>query len=166
MGYHGSIIGDSFMPTQSAAAKELASLIATLQSERQEHVDAVAQIDATFQQFGITAAAPAKRRGRPRKTTAAAKPAKAAKSVGAAPKAVKKAKKGKRGSFAISGLDSILGFVKQAGKKGAKTGEIVKHWNSEGRSGDGYNTLGELVKAKKLKRENIEGERGSRYTAV
>src|SRR5205807_334006 len=72
----------------------------------------------------------------------------------------------RRRKFATSGNDSILGFVRDAGKKGATTSEIVKHWKSQGRSGDGYTALGLLVKEKKLKRENVKGERGSRYTAA
>lgn len=140
-----------------SAAQELASLIKKLQEQRQQHLDAVANIDATFEQFGISAA-PAKRRGRPRK---AAKPVGRPKN-----KATAKPARRKRRKFAMSGLDSILGFVKTAGKKGATTSEIVKHWKAEKRSGDGYTTLGELVEAKKLKREKIEGAKGSRYTAV
>ena len=141
------------------ATDQLASLIAKLQAQRQQHLDAIANIDATFEQFGI-AVAPAKRLGRPRK---AAKP-------GRSPKpAAEPAKKGKRKArrhFPVSGLDSILAFVKTAGKKGVTTAEIVKYWKAEGRSGDGYTALGELVTAKKLKREKIEGAKGSRYMAV
>ena len=143
-----------------SAAKELATLINTLQAERQEHVDTIANIDATFEQFGIVAA-PAKRLGRPRKATKAAKPAMPM----AAAKPAKPAR-GKRRKFPVSGLDSILAFVKSAGKKGVATAEIVKYWKAEGRSGDGYTALGELVTAKKLKREKIEGAQGSRYTVA
>ena len=145
-------------PPQDSTTDRLVALISRLQAKRQDYLDAVAQIDATFEHFGI-AAAPAKRRGRPRKM---AKPGRMPKT------AVKPATKGKRvrRKFATSGLDSILAFVKAAGKKGATTSEIVKHWKAEGRSGDGYTALGELTKAKKLKREKIEGEKGSRYTAA
>ena len=148
-----------------SAAQELASLINRLQDQRQQHLDAVANIDATFEQFGIVAA-PTKRRGRPRKN---AKPGSRRSVAAKAPQAVKPAKKGKRRSrrkYATSGLDSILNFVSKAGKKGATTAEIVKHWKAEKRSGDGYTTLGVLVTAKKLKREKIEGAKGSRYTVV
>ena len=141
------------------AADQLAALISKLQAQRQQHEDAIANIDATFEQFGISAV-PAKRLGRPRK---AAK-------LGRSPKpAAEPAKKGKRKArrhFPVSGLDSILAFVKTAGKKGKTTAEIVKYWKAEGRSGDGYTALGELVTAKKLKREKIEGAQGSRYTVA
>jgi hypothetical protein len=65
----------------------------------------------------------------------------------------------------MSGTQSILSFVKNAGKKGATTNEIVKHWQLERRGAGVYVVIGELVKAKKLKREPLKGQRGSRYTA-
>ena len=142
-------------------ADQLATLIAKLQTQRQQHQDAIANIDATFEQFGIVAGPAKKRRGRPRKTTKAAKPVMPM----AAAKPAKPAR-GKRSKFPVSGLDSVLAFVRKAGKKGATGAEIIKHWKSDGRSGNGYKTLGELVKAKKLKREKIEGAQGSRYTVV
>lgn len=145
---------------QDSTTDRLVALIHKLQAKRQEYLDAIAQIDATFEQFGI-AAAPAKRRGRPPK---------AAKGTGrnhkAATTPVKKGKRRARRTFTMSGLDSVLGFVKKAGKNGATTKEIVKHWKSEGRSGDGYTALSLLVTTKKLKKEKIEGAKGSRYTAI
>ena len=149
------------MPKESATANQLATLINTLQAERQEHVDAIAQIDATFEQFGIIPSAK-KRLGRPRKTVITAGPALPEAAAAPAKKGTRKARR----HFPVSGLDSILAFVKTAGKKGVTTAEIVKYWKAEGRSGDGYTTLGELVTAKKLKREKIEGAQGSRYTVV
>ncbi len=77
-----------------------------------------------------------------------------------------KAKRRVRRKFKVSGTASILAFVRKAGKKGATTSEIVKNWKKQRRSGDGYTTLGELVKAKKLKREPLKGEKGSRYVAA
>jgi hypothetical protein len=145
-------------PAATSTADQLQALITKLQTQRQGHEDAIAQIDATFEQFGITAA-PAKRRGRPRKM---AKPSRKPK---AAAKPAGKAKRRTRRKFNMSGLDSILSFVTKAGKKGATTSEIVKHWRSERRSGNGYTTLSQLVGAKKLKKEKIEGAKGSRYTA-
>ena len=40
--------------------------------------------------------------------------------------------------------------------------EIVKHWESDGRGTGVYVTIGQLVKAKKLKRQKGKGGRGSR----
>jgi hypothetical protein len=157
-------------PTRTAsstASGDLAgTLVATiqkLQAQRREHVDAIAEIDAVFEKYGIQLPE-RKRRGRPPGRKPGRKPGRPA----TAPKAIEKpsGRKGKRRTrrkFAVSGLDSILGFVRNAGKKGATTSEIVKHWKAEGRSGDGYTTLGQLVKGKKLSKENLKDAKGSRY---
>ena len=153
------------MPSETSTQAQLASLIQKLQTERQEHLDAVADIDATFERFSISVA-PVKRRGRPRKN---AKPGPRRSVAAKAAKTATPAKKGKRkarGQFTMTAEQTILTFVKAAGKKGVTTSEIVKHWRSEGRSGDGYTKLGELVTAKKLKREKITDGQGSRYTVV
>ena len=84
-----------------SAAQELASLIKKLQDQRQQHLDAIANIDATFEQFGISVV-PAKRLGRPRK---AAKPGRSPKS---AAEPAKKSKRKARRHFPVSGLDSVL----------------------------------------------------------
>ena len=146
--------------TETDTAAQLTSLIAKLQAERQEHADAIAEIDATFERFGISHSAP-KRRGRPRKVATS----KVSSQVGLAKHPKKRTRRGRR-KFAVSGSDSVLTFVKNAGKKGTTTSEIVKHWKSEGRAGDGYTLLGQLVKAKQLKKEKIEGAKGSRYTVA
>ena len=44
--------------------------------------------------------------------------------------------------------------------------EIGKHWKSEGRGAGVYVNIGKLTKSKKLKKQKIEGGRGSRYTAA
>jgi hypothetical protein len=166
---HGQAPGRSATPTtakmagKTAAAAQLVSLIVRLRGERQEHVDAIAGIDATFEQFGITAA-PAKRRGRPRETTRAAKPGRRPK---AAKKAAKKARRKARGHFSMTANESILQFVTSAGKKGAPGAEIVKHLKAEGRGAAGaYVTIGKLVKAGTLKKEKIKGGQGSRYAVA
>jgi len=83
-----------------------------------------------------------------------------------APKAPAKRNRRKPGKFKLTGRESILAFVKAKGAKGATTAEIVTNWKSEKRSGDGYTAAGELVKAGKLKREPLKGQKGSRYTAA
>ena len=52
------------MARTSDPAQQLAKVINDLQSERQAHVDAIAEIDATFDRFGIKVTG-RKRRGRP-----------------------------------------------------------------------------------------------------
>jgi hypothetical protein len=54
-------------PAGVGAAEQLGALIAQLQAERQEHVEALAEIDAAFANLGLTPATP-KRRGRPRRS--------------------------------------------------------------------------------------------------
>jgi len=137
------------MPKGTDPTRRLASLVSELREEREAHVSALARIDAVFEQLGIAPTAP-KRLGRP--------PRAAAVVPLASPGGRRRPRK-----FKMTGNESILAFVRNAGKKGATTGEIVRHWKSEGRSGDGYTALGELVKAKKLKREPLKGQRGSRY---
>ncbi len=48
------------------AAEQLASLIEQLQAERQQHANAVAEIDATFSRFGLVPVV-RRRPGRPRR---------------------------------------------------------------------------------------------------
>jgi len=67
-----------------------------------------------------------------------------------------------RRKFAVSGEQSILDFVKS--KSNPIGREIEKHWKSEGRAGVAANLISKLLKAKKLKRTPLKGERGSRYT--
>ncbi len=140
------------MAKRTTTAKELQSIIARLQEQRQAHLEALADIDSVFAQFGITSQKK-KRRGRPRKSKK-----KVARRV-----AKRRKRRTKR---KVSGPQSILNFVKRVGKKGVSGAEIVNRWNAEGRAGDAYAPIGKLVKAKKLKRDALKGQRGSRYTAA
>jgi len=128
---------------RTANPKLLARAIASLRSQRQALVDKLADIDATFAELGLSADEGA-RRGR--------RPGRPAGSVG----------KRKRGSFAKSGEQSVLDFVKSHGKPNAA--DVNKHWQGEGRGGKADNALSKLVKEGKLKRVEVKGERGARYT--
>jgi len=75
-----------------------------------------------------------------------------------------KKRRKRRGSFTMSGDESILAFVKSAGSPTTK--EVNQHWKGEGRGGSADNALTKLVKTKKLKRINIKGERGSKYSVL
>jgi hypothetical protein len=66
-----------------------------------------------------------------------------------------------RGSYAKTADQFILGLVK--GRKGMTTGQINAKWRQAKRGGTADKTLSKLVGEKKLKRENLKGERGSRY---
>jgi hypothetical protein len=160
-------------PATGGLAEQLGSLITRLQAQRQEHVQALAEIDAVFGRLGIQAQA-AKRRGRPPKAQAAvaasidapaAPKAQAADRMIGAPLAPKTRGKRKRRKFSTSGTEAILAFVKDGGAKGRTSDEINKQWKQEGRSGNAYVQIGQLTKAKKLKKEDLKGQRGSRYTA-
>jgi hypothetical protein len=135
---------------------QLEALVRRLQKERQTHVDAIAEIDAAFEQLGVTAPKK-KRRGR--------KPGRPKKKA-AAPRAKKRAtkKKAKRRTFKMTANELVLATIKKAGAKGATGAQITKAWKAAKRPGDAYNTLGTLVKEKKIKRAKVKGGRGSRYT--
>ena len=81
-----------------------------------------------------------------------------------APKAPAKRKRRKPGKFKLTANESILAFLKDKGARGATGAEIVKHWESQGRGSGAYVNIGELVKEKKLKKEPLKGQKGSRYT--
>ena len=95
---------------------------------------------------------------KPGKAAKSAKPAKAKKP--AAPKAKKTVKRKK---YAVTAEQFVLEQVKG---NGAATGDINKAWAKAGRTGRADNTLNKMLKAGKLKRKNIEGQRGSIYTAA
>lgn len=133
-----------------AAAKELTSVIAKLRDQREAHEDAIAEIDRVFAELGIDSQGGRRRGpGRPRKA--------------GAKKAGRRGRR-KRGVFAQTAEESIIGFVKKAGKP--TTADVNKHWTAEGRGGKADNTLTKLVQARKLKRVKDKNVRGSRYTAA
>lgn len=125
---------------------ELQSLVAKLQADRKAHLDAIAQIDAAFEAFGITM--PKTKRGKGKKKAGTTK---------------KTDKATKRKKFKTTANELVLATIKKAGAKGATGVQIGKSWKAAGRPGDAYNTLSSLVKEKKVKREKIKGSRGSVY---
>ena len=145
-------------------AGQLTSMIRKMKAERQKHVDALRRIDNIFESLGIMTGLVEEtpRRGRPPGKRGPGRPRKAERNGQAAP--VRRGRK--RRKFETSGADSVLAFVKDAGSQGRTTGEINRHWKSEGRAGNAYVTISQLVKAKQMKRKNMPGERGSRHTAV
>lgn len=129
---------------------QLAKTIQSLQQKRAEYQRKIAEIDEVFARCGITpgsGAAPAR----------AARPA-------AAP--AKRRGKRRRGRFAKSAGQSLIDLVRSAGKKGVSSNELAKHWKTEGRAGQPYVALGQLVRTKKLRKENLKGQRGSQYFAA
>ena len=134
---------------RTTAASQLVKLVKQLLAERQEHVDAIAAIDRSCEQLGISLS-PAK----PRATRSTRKPG---------PKAAAKVtRRGRRGSYEKTAEQFIMDLV--AGGKTLTTAQIVSKWRQARRGGKADNTLSKLVAQKKLKRQNIKGARGSEYS--
>jgi hypothetical protein len=122
----------------------IASRIQQLLSDRQEHVEALAAIDATLAKVGVVLNG----KTAPHRAAVTSTPA--------------KGRRRPRRRFSISGEESVLGLIKKQG--GATTNEVKFHWKAEGRGGTADNMLTKLVKEKKLKRTPLKDQRGSRYT--
>jgi DNA-binding transcriptional regulator YiaG len=80
-----------------------------------------------------------------------------AKVTGAAPKTQK------RGRVKQTAAELILSLLK--GRKSLTSTEINAAWKKSGRPGNADNTLSLMIKAKKLKRTKLMGQRGSEYRA-
>ena len=158
------------------ATTDLAQIIGHLKSVRQEHLDAIAEIDVTFSQVGISAEG-TPRRGRPpkskngrRKKAAKQKVAKKIAKNGRRQKKGKKAatkkttKKAGRRKYKKTATDFILDLL--AGGKTMTTAQINSKWKQAQRAGAADNTLSLLAKAGKVKREKVQGGRGSAYSAA
>src|SRR5438445_13562694 len=115
-------------------AADLGTRVASLLQQRQEHLDAVARINATVGEIekllGVTVNGRRRGRppGRPRADVAAG--------VVAAPTGRKRGRR-KRGSFDTTGEESIISFVKS--NRNPTTPDIQKHVASEGRRGTADN---------------------------
>lgn len=140
------------MPKLSSIAK-FARMIDDLKAERAKAMGRVQEIDAIFGQLGIgtPAAAP----------VAAPAPARRGRPVGSKSAAPRGGRR-KRGTFATTGEQSVLGYIKSHDR--ASAAEVNQHWRGEGRGGKADNTLTKLVKDGQLKRIEVKGERGGRYS--
>ena len=137
---------------RSVSINGLAGQIESLLKSRAGHQSAIDEIDAAL--AGIKNALSGGSSGSIVKSSTGAK---------RGPKPGSKRRR-KRGSFAMSGDESILAFIKSAGTPTTK--EVNQHWKGEGRGGSADNALTKLVKTRKLKRINIKGERGSKYSVL
>lgn len=167
-------------------AGELTDLIHKLRTIRRQHEAALAEIESTFRQVGLShlfesgagrkrgpaasssAAATAKGKGGrgKAKTRAAGKTRGKAK---AAPKSGRGAKgkaasgkRGKRARYDQTAEEFILSFL--AKNRSATTSEIRQHWQKQGRGGKAENSLTGLVKNGKLVRTPRPGQAGSSYS--
>jgi hypothetical protein len=156
------------MATKTTNASELTRLINQLRQERQQHEQAIAEIDATFKAFGIGLGAARGAAGKKGKGKGKGKGRGAA---AAAPNQARGKGRGRRGAgrkggrrtpwsrkFPITGDELILNFIRE--KSGASTEEIRKHWEAAGRRGKAENNLTLLFKSGKLKRSKLEGGKG------
>ena len=134
---------------ESSTTEQLGEIIKQLLTERQKHVDAIAAIDEAFAGHGIQVQV---RRGPGRLRKLASAPT------------AKKASKGKRtrGKF----KETADEFVKSLLKGGRKlaTAQINARWEQAGRAASADNVLSRLTKDGELKREQVKGTRGSKYS--
>ena len=140
------------MPRLSEAA-QFDRTIAQLITKRRTYTEGLAQIDAILAKYNIqigngsvSAAGPARNRA----TTA--------KSPAAAP-----ARRRGRRSFSQTADEFVLALLKD---KQMITGEINAAWKRAGRGGAADNTLGKLVKEKRIKRTPVKDGRGSSYAVA
>ena len=129
-----------------SALTDLSQRIQTLLADRQQHASAIAAIDQVLERVG------------------AALGTKPAKLPSRKPAVLTKPAKRHRRTFAVSGDELVLAFVKA--KKSPTTKQINSHWKSRGRAYTADNTLTKLVKEKKLKRTPVVEGRGSQYSVV
>ena len=73
-------------------------------------------------------------------------------------------KRGKRSEFKQSREEFILSLLK--GRKSLTSTEINAAWKKSGRAANADNTLSLMVKARKLKRTKMKGQKGSEYRAA
>jgi len=143
---------------------QLASMIDTLREERDALAGRLSEIDETFGDLGISIEVSTPSSGgpgRPKKKASKKKTAKRSKGRSTKKKTTKRGGRRKRGSFSRTGEESVLAFVSEL--KNPTAGDINKKWTAEGRGGSADNTLGRLVKEKKIVRENVPGQRGGIY---
>jgi hypothetical protein len=137
---------------------DVAGRIQTLLQEKQQHEEALVTINQTLEQIGSLLGGG--RRGRPGRPAASASFALPGPVMGGGT-ATGGRRRRKRRRFDMTGEDSIIQFVRQ--NRSPTTAQIIAHWRKEGRGGKADNALSRLVKIRRLKRQPIPGERGSRY---
>lgn len=135
------------MPRLSQAAM-FDRTISQLLTKRREYTQGLAHIDAIFAKYHIQV------------TNGAASAAPQSRAT-SAPR--QSAGSRKRRSFSQTADEFILSSLRS---KPMVTGEINAAWKRAGRGGTADNSLGKLVKDKRIKRMPVKDRRGSRYTVV
>lgn len=156
------------MPAVTSSSN-LVELIQKLESQQRVHAENAAALGETLSHIGsllgsliggqrVSAAAAA-----PKAAVVAKAPTqKPAKSPASKPAKPATASKGTQNRFAVTGDESVLGFIRKRGNP--TTSEVQAHWTGEGRGASADNSLSKLFKEKKIKREPNKQGRGSRYT--
>ena len=141
-----------------ARSMDISAHIQKLIAEKQHHEAALSRINETLEQIaGLVGGSSGHRRGPGR-------PPKAASEANDGVAAPKRGRKRRRRSFAVSGEQMILDFLRQ--KKSATTQEIKSLWKSENRGGTADNALSKLYRERKVRRTPLEEGRGSRFSLV
>ena len=140
----------------NSSPADLTARIQQLLDDRQRHADALGAVEQTLAQIGALL-------GGTSNGSALRKPGRPP-AFQQTPPADKPARKRGRKTFAMTAEQFVLSFVKQ--KKKPISREINASWKAKGRPFTADNTLGKLVRDKKLKRTPLVGERGSRYTVA
>jgi len=153
---------------KETTATELSKVISDLLAQREDYVSKVEEIDKIFSQFGINTtakAAPVKRKVSTRGAAAAsAEPVVRKGKPGRKPGSKVASKPGRRtrGKFKTSGEQDVIDFIASSNEPTTK--DVNAFWSGQGRGGKADNTLSKLCKEGKIKRIEIPGQRGSRYT--
>lgn len=119
--------------------------ISQLLAKRREYTEGLAQIDGIFAKYQIQV------------TDGSSQPSPRPRGA-VSPKRISKSRK--RGSFSQTAEELILSMLKG---KPMITNAINAAWKRAGRKGTADNSLGKLVKDKKIKRTSVEEGRGSSY---
>jgi hypothetical protein len=120
--------------------------ISQLISRRDEHARALSEIDALCAKYGI------KLNG--------ARPVSAASNIRGTARPAKRRRRRRR--FEQTADEFVLSLLRT--RKNLVTSEINAAWKKSGRGNTADNTLGKLVKEKKVKRAPVKDGRGSAYT--
>lgn len=131
---------------RTSSPEMLDKLITSLRKDRQQLLDQLAAIDATFTKLGINPEV-AVRRGRPKGTTSKAKAG----------------RRRKRRRFEQNAEQFVLGLLKE---KPMTASEVNAAWKKSGRAGVSNNALTKLYQGKQIKRSKGEGKRGGVYEVV
>jgi hypothetical protein len=142
---------------KNANIDRLHRLIEELKGKRKELMSAIAEIDEAFSALQV---APGQSTGRRAARTSSGGTATTIQTQSMGPPRKRRASAHRK--YGMTAQDMVLDVIRKS-LDGATGKEINKAWVAAGRSGEVYNTLGELVRSKAIKRVKIPDGRGSIY---